>query len=90
MQSVKQRSHLDRHLTKVINQKTKIYQDSPECIHPIRGSEGQTSYLRVHIARQAIPRFIGKTPWIKGHCRTPEGERKKRKEREREGTVRRL
>ena len=66
-------------LTKVINQKTR--QASPECTHPIRGSQSQTSYPRVHIARQAIPRFNGKTPWIKRELQG--GYRRQQQETER-------
>ena len=70
---------MDRHLTKVIYQKTR--QASPECTHPIRGSESQTSYPRVHLARQAIPGFNGETPWIKGALQNPRDGRRERENR---------
>ena len=71
---------MDRHLTKVDNQK--IRKASPECSHPIRGSESQTSYPRMHKARQAIPRFNGKTPWKRGLQNPSKGKEEEREQRE--------
>ena len=74
-------------LTKVINQKTG--QASPECTHPIRGLESQTSYPRVHTARQAIPGFNGINTLDKRGTAEPLRESGRGGKKEREGTVRR-
>ena len=63
---------------KVANKKTR--QATPECTHPIRGSESQTSYPRVPIVRQAIPGFNEKPPWIKGTAEPKRGEGQGREE----------
>ena len=73
---------MNGHLTKVDNQKTR--QTIPECTHPIRGSESQTSYPRVHIVRQAIPGFNKKTPQIKRGLQSPR-ERQEEKRNEDKG-----
>ena len=66
----------------MINQK--IRQASPECTHPIRSSESQTSYPRVHTTRQAIPGFNGETPWIKRGAADPQRERERERDSRRE------
>ena len=74
---------MDGHLTKVINQK--IRQASPECTHPIRGLESQTSYPKVQWENTLDKRELQNHSWgAEGRDRDEERGRERDAERERE------